>query len=313
MAFTFSKTTPTTAAVAMYELKERLKTAGWTVRASSDATTYNSTGDQITSGATGAGGFGNTNAWFRIQRPDGVAEFTFQKGSTAATIRIKYSYAAKFTGGSPGATQTPSATDETVVWGGGTDASPTYATAFSSDNTYRWNVGADSATPYGWWAGSFTNGGSNPNAAMIYDPLTGTEPTDGHIHLFYISISNSLLTTGMSVESWSSGTFKAISTVPAVTPATVLDWTALTYNSGASLTIPNSQPTNPLSSKDEVIPIIWARRVGIATPGYKGVGSLMRWTGTSRTTGSTLTYNTTRDRIIYGHVSLPWDGSVPTV
>jgi hypothetical protein len=39
----------------------------------------------------------------------------------------------------------------------------------------------------------------------------------------------------------------------------------------------------------------------------------MRWTGISRAAGDTLSVSGTRDRIIYGAISLPWDGTVPTV
>ena len=120
MAFVLNKTTPATGAVAMYELKELLKLAGWTVLSSSDGTTYNSGGDQITSGASGANGMANNNAWFRIRSPAGAGavSFTFQRGTTNLAWRIVRSRTAGFTTGSPSATVVPSASDGGTMLGG---------------------------------------------------------------------------------------------------------------------------------------------------------------------------------------------------
>lgn len=142
---------PATGAVAVFNFKEMLKQLGWVVKASSDGSTFNSTGDQITTGATGAGGFANNSAWFRIQDPATLREFTWQRGTTNLVARVKWSHSSKFTGGSPGTTQTPSAADETIIRGGGTDASPTFTTVFGADASYRFHAGGDDATPYYFW------------------------------------------------------------------------------------------------------------------------------------------------------------------
>lgn len=142
---------PATGSVAVFTICEMLKQNGWTVPSSSDGTTYNSSGDQITTGASGAGGFANASAWKRLRSPDGVREITIQRTTTNVLWRVKLSHSAKFSGGSPGATQTPSATDEAVVKGSGTDASPTGATSFGTDNTYHLHCGGDTAFPYNWW------------------------------------------------------------------------------------------------------------------------------------------------------------------
>lgn len=97
---------------AMFDLKELLKSVGWTVQSSSDGTTYNASGDQITHFGSGAGGYGNVSAWFRIQDPGALREYVFQRGSDGRYLKWMYSAAAKFTGGSPNATTPPTATDE---------------------------------------------------------------------------------------------------------------------------------------------------------------------------------------------------------
>lgn len=313
MAFIFSKTSPATGAVAWYTFKELLKTAGWTVPSSSDGTTYNSSGDQITSGASGAGGFANNSAWFRLRDPSGIKEITIQRGTNNSIYRIKYSFLAKFSGGSPSATQTPSATDEFIALGTGTDASPGYSAWFGTDGTYRWNVGADNASPYGFWAGSFSNGGGvSPATGIVLDPLTGTAATDGHVHLFYVSSSSPFQVANLCSESFAN-TNRRVSTVPAASPSTTMEYHGLYYITPSGQVIPSNIGTNPLNSKDETFPIIWARRSALANPGYKGVSTIMKYNGTTRSIGDTFTVNTTRDRIIYGDINLPWDGSVPTV
>lgn len=318
MAYTFSKTTPATGAVAMFDLKTHLKSVGHTVKSSSDATTYNSTGDQITSGASGASGWANNNAWVRIQSPDGYREFTIQRGTTNVLWRVKFSRAAKFTGGSPDATHTPSATDEAIIIGGGTDASPTFATTFGTDGGYRWNVGADSAFPYTFWSGSFLTGGGNPVAVLCQEYFLAAEPTDGNLYMVVSGANaNPFTNANLSLQTRTTGsTIRSLTTLAATSPTTNIDVAAAAYwfGNGTQLLYPDTGGvSNPITGKDEVLPILWARSAAVANPGYKGVGTMIKWTSLSRSTGDTLTVSTTRDRIVYGSCSLPWDGSVPTV
>ena len=111
MAYTFSvNNSPTTGAVAMYTLISTLISAGWTKVADSDGTTYSALGTQVTSGAAGTNGLGNTNAWVRLQAPavnGKTREFIFQRGTTNLTWKVKYSAYGGFIGGLPTATATP--------------------------------------------------------------------------------------------------------------------------------------------------------------------------------------------------------------
>lgn len=142
---------PATGSVAMFLIKEMLKfSVGMTHQRSSDGTTMSTVTDQITTGAAGAGGFGNNSAYW-IGRDGNGREFCIQRGTTDLVWRTKLSHSAHFTGGSPSATQTPSATDEAIQKGGGTDASPTFATVFGTNNTYHLHSGGEDAAPYHWW------------------------------------------------------------------------------------------------------------------------------------------------------------------
>lgn len=149
---------PATGAEAMYRLKTVLKAAGWIVPASSDGSTYNASGDQISSGGSGAGGMANSGAWFVVREPGGRREWCCQKitSSSNQSWRVKYSALGRFTGGTPDADTTPSAADERIIVGGGTDASPSWATLFTSDGAYRCHVTAESDAVNGaYWFGLY--------------------------------------------------------------------------------------------------------------------------------------------------------------
>ena len=72
-----------------------------------------------------------------------------------------------------------------------------------------------------------------------------------------------------------------------------------------------------LRGKDDTAPIAYVRgSTSFGTQiGVKGFsGTIMRWLGTTRAVGDTLSVNVARDRIIVGNVSLPWDpGVVPVI
>lgn len=303
--------TPATGAVAVFNLKTLLKTVGWTVPSSSDGTTYNSSGDQITTGSSGAGGMANNSAWFRIKSPTGNRELIIQRGTSNPNYRIMYSAAAGFSGGSPAATQTPSATDEEFILGGGTHAVPTFVAWFSTDNSYRQQIGANSTADYPFWMVCYPNGGGSPNAGFLWDPILNSVPGDNDALVIYIGV------TGTTV--FESGTIGGVSTnslargwlKKGLSGEDFVIIPGNHYTSGGGGTLaPSSAATNPHTGKDDEFPVLYGRSTSLAAPqGFKGVSSIIRWRGTLRTTGDTATVVTTKDRFIAAHISLPWDGS----
>jgi hypothetical protein len=313
MAYVFNvNNAPATGGLAIYILIATLEAAGWVQMAAGDGTSLFRFAPFITSGATGANGIGNNSAWTRIQSPDGVREYTIQRGTVGTAWRIKYSFAGKFTDGAMSATVTPSAADQVIMMGAGSDASPTYATAYMlTDNTYRYEVCADDASPYTFWSASFANGGGTPRAVLLLDKLTG-EPTDGDTYLTYSYYSNSttgLFATSLLAETASASQQCSYATIPAASPTTLIQMPCATYNNGGNVIVPSNVTTNPITTKDELLPIVFMRRSAIASPGYKGIATMMKWPGTLRTTGDTMSVSSASDRIIMGEVSLPWNGS----
>ena len=303
-----------------YYFKQTLKQAGWTVTKSSDGTTVNASGDRITGYATGSAGLNNSGAWYVLQAPGAVAGATrqicVQRTSTGAhAFTITYSYSAGFTATAGSATVAPTATD--LV----TPCSSLFATSAS----YRFSIGADNAAPYGFYMFAFPVGGGNPYSCLIMDPLAaGTyDALDVDPYIFYAPAYagitypqwTPLIYTGITAETYALGcpySFykKGLSGEGfVITPGQK-------YSSASRLVIPSAVGANPYSGKDNVFPIAYLRRSGLALPnGWKGVGTFMKWIGTSRTTGDTLSVASTgaKDYIVVGSVALPWNGSTPTV
>lgn len=129
MAFTFSLNNVHSPQQALYELKERLKVAGWSVLGSGDGNggTFSGVGDILTTYSTVAdavpGAVTNRRAWWRMRDPAGVRELLFQHGAfNVATdnISVLYSRGAGFTGsgdGTVGADVAPTATDAWIAVG----------------------------------------------------------------------------------------------------------------------------------------------------------------------------------------------------
>lgn len=165
MTILTSVTTPASSEAAMRTLITTALAAGWTVRASSDGTTYNASGNQISSDS-GANSLANAAAWVRLRAPTGTRELVFQRGSNSTQWRALYSVSG-FSGGSPGATEVPTSADQKLLIGGGTAGSPSYATLFGTDGAYRWLLSFDDAAPYECWGAALTIGSLAATTAIV--------------------------------------------------------------------------------------------------------------------------------------------------
>jgi hypothetical protein len=269
---------------------------------SSDGLTYSSSADLITTASSGAGGLANNSAWFRMQDPSGTREFTCQRGTSNTVWRVKYSYASKFTTGSPGITQTPLAADQGIAFGAGTDASPTYSSWFTTDGTYRLQIMADNATRYGFYLVTYAiGGGTNSMAALVFDPLIDTASGDVDASMIYPAIpGNTTFSSshlgGANPLGWLGGSFV---TIPGQTIGP----------------FPGGLPSNPHNGKDDSHPVPYARPISgnVSPQGWKGYSTLIRWRGTLRSTPSTATVSTSKDRLIVNSCSLDWDGTTDPV
>jgi len=352
MAYTFSvNNTPATAGFSMYLLVSTLVTAGWVVKASGDGVASYSaaSGASVTSGNTGALGFDNTNAWVRIQAPavnggsivNQTREWTFQRGTTNNKgWRFKYSASAGFTGGSPSATVTPSATDEVIMVGAGTDASPTpTANWFHTDGVYRWHIVCGGAAEfYSFNAFATLAGAITLYNGMFMDACApGSYPsTDVDPCVVYCSATAASLTYNAQTTFAHLGGILSTVTNPALSRA----WLGAVVNGPTSVTgsnvaialIPYGSTsgatfgsvttigTNPFSLKDDMLPAWWMRTGVSTTPtGVKGCSTLFTYGSVVRQTLDTADVLSTRDRIYIGSTAqgcivwAPWSGALVSI
>jgi hypothetical protein len=322
---------------AMSAMVEMLVSAGWTYKASGDGLSgYSATGKIFTNTGSGALGWNNAKAWARVQNPAGTKEWLFQHDA-AASVRFRYSPAAKFTTGSPSATVTPNATDAATLRGGGTDAAPTYGTWFTTNVTTAGVVFqglARGAAPYGFWfAGQVSPSGAK-QACLIYDPVTGA-PEDPDPYAIQCAHTNACLynASNLAREMTNNSTDPRITANggsaegvwafmdPALTsfvymqPAGWICETQVQLGSGTMLIVAGSRGVvNPFNAKHESLPLPYLRMANVlpvASCGFKGWGTITRWTTIAR--GSFSDTLDSKNWICYGALWLAWDATtVPT-
>jgi hypothetical protein len=324
--FFHDATPPVTGSLCMWQFIAALIAAGWTKVADSDGTTYSSSGAAVSSGAAGAGGLANTNAWVRMRSPDGLMEYVIQRGTTNLTWRFLRACSQDgiaglyFTGGTPGATRVPTATNQHLLYGSGTDASPGFGNFFTTDNTYRFLGWVNNAAPYDFLFCAQPLGGGAaaanvPGPLFCLDPVAEGDTGDRDPYVTHVwgTGQSQLQSTQMSSESPAATTFGMWGSIISATPgANFVGWQvpSMYLPSIGSALWPGAGSTQPITGAHPGIPIWYQRRGAIATPGIKGRSTLFRWNTVAKNTPDVLTVSTTRDRICLGHVNTFWDGTV---
>lgn len=314
MALTFYEDLPTNQKVAVFDLKEFLvNTGGWVVLSSSDGTTYNSSGDEITHGSTGAGGLDNASAWFRMRDPDAEYEVTVQRGTGGApnNFRVKWTRAT-FNAGSPGAIRTPTtadADDEYVLLGSGTDASPSFsALVGGTAGATRVKACVDDANGDFYFAG-FPDGGGTPNTSFFIEHPLQSDADDLFPIVAYLPSANHLANSSMT----NTVTSGLASWQPDGEGAPVIIST-LQQKNASNVVAPNGKAADPITGDHGVVAVPFGRPSTLGNgPCWKGLSRFMKFNGvTGSATGDTYTLNATRDRLVVRDFNFDWDGSVPT-
>lgn len=287
-----------------YDLKEVFKAAGGTVLSSSDGTTYNASGDQITHDGAGAGGMGNTHAWARVRMPDGVREVLLQTQGAAALnasgIRGLYSRAG-FVGGTPGAVRVPTATDQQFFpgCGGGTDAAPTYSVAsgLATVRIHMCMLNTPISGAYPWVIVGTQTASSNPvGPFMIMEPIApGSYQVDNDpVVIGYHTTASFSATTFSGWLAYGTGSAAFVTMTPHIGP---FDGTM-----GVDLTALNDVNGYP----------DWSGITGGAKRS-KGTGATLAWKGPARAYPATAN-RASDSRLYWGSVSVLYvDATEPSV
>jgi hypothetical protein len=321
MTFSFSTNNhPPTLTASIFLWKQFMVSSGWTVSSSSDGSTYNPSGDVITSPSNGAGGLANKGTWFVLKQPNNTRSFCVQRNiyNYDYLWRIKYSVVG-FTSGSPGSQRTPTAAnnDQVLILGAGTDASPIF-TAISLNNTTL-QIGVDGYSNAFYFITYKTTANiTYIGNVFIFDPILSNPIQDQDPYVIYFDTTiNSLTQLNIS---------NPINTCPTtyfrrgLSNQSFLKVPACTYTSYGqpNVIIPNILPVNAINGNIDTFPIYYAGSCGYYKPsiihtGYKGISSIMKWNGTQGSNLNLLSINSFGDRIVFGDINLPWNGIAPSI
>lgn len=307
----------TTADDFIFQLKAQLKLAGWVVTKSGDATTYNGSGDQITTATSGAGGLGNTNAWFVIRMPSvsGVQrEFSFQRGASAGLYTVNYSYSNGFTGAG-----TASAIPSLPADGKNVCTARSIFAASGSFQRVVMHIGVQYASPYGFVAwpvtaiNSLAFGVSGP--AFILDPLVVGSYSPSELDPYVIYLDSDLGGFG------GGGTLEALtnSSVPFgcgwIGKGTASESFSLIRGVGVGGDTPISAGVSPYTGSLNLWPLLWTSdtRGAVFGAGIKGMSSFLKFPSIQMQFGETLSESSSRDWYVQRSVAYPWDGSLPFI
>lgn len=309
--------TPATYSATIFSMITFWTGAGWVGKASGDGSSgFSSTTNIFTGSGAGANKTGNASGWIRLQDPGGIREFYIQWDNSGG-IRMKYSPVAKFTGGSPSATQVPTATDEQFICGAGTPASPLYKnsalpTGFST-GTNRMQGGARGTSPYGWWIAAGQTGGTTTNFAITFDPVTG-DSADVDQRVWYTSNTTAFAPASFSVVTVLT---QNSNTISAFMDTGLTLWEAVgpcRYNlNSVFMDVGGAAGVNPFSpSKIDLKPILYERNSAqTGTNGQKGYSNNFRWVGTNKT--NFIDTADTKNWICLDGVWAFWDGTTTPV
>ena len=270
----------TTGAGTVFNLLTTLLAAGWTVPSSSDGTTYNSSGNQISSAGSGANGLDNNRAWFRVRDPGGRREYIFQRGLNSGAWRVTFSELDQFVTGSPSATVVPSAADSQLLLGTGTDASPTFSTtwldAVATGKTHC--VAEDTAVgnAYWFWMTQTAAGTGALRSFFIADamqsgsyPVADVSPV-GHRH-------NTTLGAGMAATLTATGVgFWVRYGLPGAAWKTLVAIAAPEAGAIGPFGLVSGGGVNEYTGDDDLVDVFWCVVAVSSIGGYKGRSSCIK-------------------------------------
>jgi len=318
---------PLTGPLAMYSVKTVLLSAGWTVTKSGDGLAlYSAAGDIITGGGAVAGGLGNTRAYFVVTDAATKVTISFQTISNT-TYRVKYSETGAMNAGSPNSTTTGTATDEQILYGAGTDSSPTGTQMLHTDNTYRFHMYANSTAQTGngtypfWFGGTISatgvsasffgldgmsNGTYNSLDTAPRAFLTWYDATGGVSAGWHATADTNFYVRGWVAYGLGNAAFKRFSmaeylvnTLAGLETDAVGGFGTATFNTG------------PYAAEDAPLPLLVSRVAGHGTlPGPKGFFADFKATShTGRSYPDTI-LNATDAYVYIGKLLAPWPETI---
>jgi len=271
----------------------------WTISRSSDGTAGGA-GDNIAAfGDLDQYNAGVSESWFVLRQPDGGREWLwFRVNATNTNWGLRYSRSGVFTGGD--ITAPPTAADQVTIHG--TDI------IHGVGNSVL-HMGADDATPYGWFLYSNVSGDITNSQGMYSQiPITaGVQPAETDPMVFFYDAGGVGATqVALTAVSDTTTTASCRGSVAGQTAWKSMSALVQSANNGSTVVFPNVVDVDD-NGDDIGMPITFCRPSSLAGPtGYKGVSEFVRWNGFARAAGETFASKT---RISLGVANWPWDGT----
>lgn len=314
--------TSTLPGVHIYRLVLALVASGvWTVLGSSDGTTWANTGQTagpynvLTTGAPGAGGLGNANAWVRL-RDTGGREILFRIVTTS-TIAWWYSRTAGFSSGGS-ATVVPVATDSAQL---------ASAMSWNANANITHCVVSDTAINgvFGWYLLGTTTGTGARAFFFAMEPLhpgvNGSQASYGDDPVVFFSFNQeptegAIAATALTIPPSASGNTIVTIYREGQPDRLVLPVAGFTEsNDNGTQMWPNGLAVNQYSNNDDRCRIVFGRAATVVVPFVKGVSGVVCWKGISaRQYPDTIGLAGAGARVYFGALVVPWiTGVTPTV
>jgi hypothetical protein len=271
--------------------------AGWTQYGSGDGATYaNGSAGPVAGGGAGALGMGDSGSWVRLRKTIGgvVYELLFYSGGSGAGS-IFVSCDSAFTGGSPSATQRPSAAAEEPLLGSGPPAGPSHG-APCTGNPAVTHLVCDT-TSNGFWCWSYDTGTRANNGALFMDPFTNYYLTPDVPFVF----GTSDYTDATAVKTTFFKTRRRHNESGAA-------WVSVVVLADALM--PHGVGNDP---NDTAKVRLVALQYATSGQGYHGDSARLRFSSTNHANGTLYSVSATGDHVVAGKVALKgWDNTVPT-
>jgi hypothetical protein len=326
MAYTFNVNNASASDAAnIKKWGDAVTTAGWTITASGVG---NTAGGGAQDFPAAAPYFEWNLSWIVLKHPTQAWYFCLQRvqGNGVSTFRIKHSKIG-FSGGSPSATQVPSATDEVVMLGAGTDASPTGGTLLPATGRANMVTGGSSES-YAWIFFGNAAGASGLTWVFYFDPMVAStypsEDTEPFVTYRAASATNIFLVSAFQNDANIKGWVPNSQTLVSVWRSIVACQYVAAHSSNL-VCIPGNIGQDQITGNDLLFPVPYARQGDFsAIPGppcWKGFSTLLSWVGGNRNFGDTITTSSTKDRLVLGSTSatttcaiaIPWNGTDLTI
>jgi hypothetical protein len=300
--------TPTSGSVAIVQLVTVLSSANWTVHAYGDGSS------RITGALPNSTEMGNSSSWVAMKAPSGNHTISFQRGTSNTLWWVAYTWGGLQTNGTGLVVDSPITASQTKEVFNNNGSARVPGTLFPADNVsgaFRFNVVADDASPYNWYAAAWDPSTGNARTLIFFDGAT-VNSNDPARYVLCANYRGSA--PWAAARDWlcnvPGGPIRTWYAKGLGSEAWALAGMMMYYSIDGTGVSPRNCSVGPFDSNDDLLPGIYATLNSYLFQ-VKGVGTLFLLCSTSRATGDIFDITgETDDRVCIGDFAFPWPHGV---